>query len=85
MHSIVFVGVDARSELQPKPSVMVYNYKKEDWQAMRQDMKNFKLSEGNKQQQWDSFEDRLHQMIDDSVSSFYIYVIWTLFYIVLLK
>ena len=36
---------------------------------MREDMKNFKLSEGNTQQQWDSFEDKFHQMIDDHVPS----------------
>ena len=31
---------------------------------MREDMKNFRLPEGNTQQQWNSFEDKLHQMID---------------------
>ena len=32
-------------------------------------MKNLRLPEGNMQQQWDSFEDKLHQMIDDHVPS----------------
>ena len=45
------------------------NYKTTDWQAMREDMKNFKLPEGNTQQQWDSIEETLHQIINALVPS----------------
>ena len=68
-HSIVFVDVDTRAAIQPKAATVIYNYKKADWQAMREDMKNFSLPEGNMQQQYDSFEDKLHQMIDSHMPS----------------
>ena len=58
--------------MQLKPDKMGYNYKKGDWQAMRENTKNSSLSEGNKQQQWDySFEDKLHQMIDVHLPVYY--------------
>ena len=44
-----------------------YNYKKVDWQAKREDMKCFRLPEGNMQKEWDIPEDKLYQMIDDHV------------------
>ena len=66
-HSAVFVDVETRAVVQLKLATMVYNYPKVDWQATWEDMKNLRLPEGNTQQQWDSFEEKLHQMIDDHV------------------
>ena len=68
-HSIVLGDVDTTAGVQPTRSTMVYNYKTLDSQAMREDMKNFSLPEGNMQQQYDSFEDKLHQMIDSHMPS----------------
>ena len=47
-HSIVLGDVDTRAAIQLKSATMVYNYNKADWQAMREDMTNFSLPEGNK-------------------------------------
>ena len=63
----MFVDVDIRAAIQLKPATMEYNYKEVDWQAMREDIKNFRLPKGNMQQQWESFEDKLYQIIDAHV------------------
>ena len=68
-HNIVFVDVDTRAAIQPKAAKKVYIYKKADWQAMREDMKDFKLPEGNTQEQWDSYEAQMHKVVDDHVPS----------------
>ena len=65
----MFVDVDTRAAMQSKPATIVYNYKKADWQAMREDMENLRLPEDNMQQQWGSLEDKLHQMLNDHVPS----------------
>ena len=68
-HDIVFVDVNTRADIPKQVRRNRYVYNKADWEAMKEEMKTYKVPDGTAEEQWDHLEKTLHSLIDRHVPS----------------